>query len=78
MDSMCELVRRGKVKHRGIPSKEWFKHGKPMFYCFGYKDNMTDELLPECARCRKHVSRADDDQREWLKSQRQLKRSAER
>ena len=57
----CIARERGKVSRRGQPSIEWYKDGKPQYYCYGYIDKMTDELLPECKECRSHVSKAQDD-----------------
>ena len=57
----CKANERGKVSRRGEPSIEWYKDGKPQYYCFGYIDKMTDELLPACTECRSHVSKAQDD-----------------
>ena len=56
----CKAKERGKVSRRSA-SIEWYKDGKPQYYCYGYIDKMTDELLPECKECRRHVSKAQDD-----------------
>lgn len=58
--------------NKGKTSTEWSKDGKPMRYCFGWVDGMTDELEPVCKNCEHHVGKADDDIREWLK-QKQLR-----
>ena len=57
----CKSKERGKVSRRGEPSIEWYKDGKPQYYCYGYIDKMADELLPECKECRSHVNKAQDD-----------------
>ena len=57
----CKAKERGKVSRRGEPSIEWYKDGKPQYYCRGYIDKMTDELLPECKECGCHVSKAQDN-----------------
>lgn len=57
----CRAKESGKVSRRGQPSIEWYKDGKPQYYCYGYIDNMTDELLQECKECRSHVYKAQDD-----------------
>ena len=57
----CKANERGKVSRRGEPSIEWYKDGKPQYYCYGYIDRMTGELLPECKECRSHVYKAQDD-----------------
>ena len=57
----CKATESGKVSRRGQPSIEWYKDGKPQYYCYGYIDKMTDELMPECKECRSHVSKAQDD-----------------
>ena len=61
----CRAKERGKASRRGEPSIEWYKDGKPQYYCYGYIDKMTDELLPECKECRSHVSKAQDDLDEY-------------
>lgn len=59
----------GRVKcvlgNRGKPTAEWFKNGKPQYYCHGYIDRKTDDLLPECAACPDHVNKAEDDRAAW-------------
>ena len=57
----CKATESGKVSRRGQPSIEWYKDGKPQYYCYGYIDKMADELLPECKECRSHVIKAQDD-----------------
>ena len=57
----CKAKERGKVSRRGEPSIEWYKDGKPQYYCYGYIDKMTDELLVECKECRSHVYKAQGD-----------------
>ena len=49
------------VKERGKSSIEFYKDGKPQYYCYGYVDSMTDELLDECKRCPEHVYKAQED-----------------
>ena len=44
----CKAKDGGKVSRRGEPSAEWYKDGKPQYYCYGYVDKMSDELLQEC------------------------------
>ncbi len=48
------------VKERGKPSIEFYKDGKPQYYCYGYIDN-ADNLLEECQRCPEHVYKAQED-----------------
>ena len=57
----CKAKENGKASRRGQPSIEWYKDGKPQYYCYGYIDRMTGELLPECKECRSHVYKAQDD-----------------
>ena len=62
MSSMaCKAKERGKVDRRGEPSIEWYKDDKPQYYCYGYTDPMTDDVLQECKECRSHVSKAQYD-----------------
>ena len=57
----CKAKERGKVNRRGKPSIEWYKDDKPQYYCYGYIDSMTDDVLQECKECRNHVSKAQYD-----------------
>jgi hypothetical protein len=61
MTMACKAKEHGKVAYRGKPSIEWYKDGKPQYYCYGYIDKMTDELLPECQECSSHVYKEQDD-----------------
>lgn len=58
---VCRVKESGKASRRGEPSIEWYRDGKPQYYCYGYIDKMTDELLSECKECRRHVRKAQDD-----------------
>lgn len=62
---VCRAKENGKVSKCGKPSIEWYAGGKPQYYCCGYIDKMTDELLPECKECRVHVSKAQEDLDAW-------------
>ena len=61
----CKAKSAEKVDRRGEPSIEWYKDDKPQYYCYGYIDKMTDELLSECKKCQNHVDKAQDDLDEW-------------
>lgn len=61
----CRAKESGKAIRRGKPSIEWYKDGKPQYYCYGYIDTMTDDVLPECKKCRNHVDKAQDDLEAW-------------
>lgn len=61
----CKAKERGKVARRGEPSVEWYKGEKPQYYCYGYIDCKTEELLPECQECQSHVDKAQYDLDEW-------------
>ena len=61
----CKAKERGKVPRRGNQSIEWYKDGKPQYYCYGYTDQRTDDLQPECQECRSHVNKAQDDLDEY-------------
>lgn len=59
--TVCKAAKQGIVKQRGKPSIEWHKDGIPQYYCYGYIDMMTDELLEVCRNCIDHVDRAQED-----------------
>ena len=52
----CPLVRKGITRRKGKPSIEFYKDGKPQYYCYGYKDSMTDEPHEACKKCKKWVN----------------------
>lgn len=51
----CTLVTKGIVRQKGKPSIEFYKKGKPQYYCMGYENKMTDESYPECMECPRWV-----------------------
>ena len=57
----CQAVVNGKVCRKGKASLEWFMGSRPMYYCMGYVDKMTDDLIPECESCSRHVNKAQED-----------------
>ena len=61
----CKAKENGKASKRGEPSIEWYKDGKPQYYCYGYVDKMSDGLLQECKECRSCVCKAQDDLDEY-------------
>ena len=66
--TVCELVRTGKTKQKGKASIEWYTEDTmPQTYCLGYTDKMTDELLSECKKCKRHVDKAQEDLEMYLK-----------
>ena len=60
----CELVNKGIVKEKGNPSLEFYKNGKPQYYCMGYIDLMTDMEFLECRQCKRYVLQAEKDHEE--------------
>lgn len=56
----CKAKSNG-VKKRGKASIEFYKDGKPQYYCYGYIDKETDELIDECRECPEHVYKAQED-----------------
>lgn len=58
------------VKDIGKSSIEWYKDGKPQYYCYGYIDQRTDELIDECKRCKRHVYKAQEDLENYNKDRR--------
>ena len=56
----CKRWNKGKI------STEWYDiKGKPMRYCLGWIDMMTEEPELVCKLCVHHVSRADDDRKAY-------------
>ena len=58
---ICQAKKTGQVKYRGKPTIEWYKDGKPQYYCYGYRDAMTEEPLEVCKNCADFVDRAEED-----------------
>lgn len=60
--TVCEAKKTGRVKRRGKPSVEWRdEDGTPHYYCYGYNDASTEELLDVCKECRDNVIFAQED-----------------
>lgn len=58
---MCKAKNNGEVKTKGKSSIEFYKDGKPQYYCYGYNDNNTDELIETCKNCKDNIIYAQDD-----------------
>lgn len=63
--TVCNAVKTGEAPRRGRSSVEWIKNGVPQYYCYGWKNNMTDELLEVCQKCKDNVIYAQDDLDEY-------------
>ena len=61
----CKAVKKGEVPIRGDPTIEFYKDGVPQYYCYGYVDEGTDELLETCRNCMDNVIYAQKDLEEW-------------
>ncbi|URZ06450.1 hypothetical protein [Clostridium felsineum] len=58
----CQAVKNGKVKRKGKPSIEWHDDsGKPVYYCYGWADYGTEDLIETCSKCPKNVIYAQRD-----------------
>ncbi|RKI94312.1 hypothetical protein D7V94_01855 [Parablautia intestinalis] len=63
----CRAKKEGKVPTRGKTTIEWYKKGVPQYYCYGYIDKMTDELLEVCQNCVDYVGHAQEELEKWNK-----------
>lgn len=70
--TVCKAVKQRIVDRRGRPSIEWHKDGVPQYYCYGYADPMTDELLEVCQSCIDHVNHAEEDFEIWHEQFKQI------
>ncbi len=61
MTIKCKAKIKGEVKERGKSTVEWYKEGKPVRYCYGYKDYLIGELLKTCKNCKDCVIYAQED-----------------
>jgi hypothetical protein len=60
--TICKAKKLGEVKRRGKASLEWRdEDGTPHYYCYGYNDGSTEELIPVCRECIDNVIYAQDD-----------------
>ena len=58
----CQSVKNGEIKRKGKPTIEYHDdNGKPVYYCHGYIDNGTEELIETCSSCKKNVIYAQRD-----------------
>lgn len=55
----CPAKAKDEVPSRGSPSIEFYKDGKPQYFCIGWNDPKTDELIETCANCRQNVIYAE-------------------
>ena len=66
--TVCKAKKIGRVKKRGKASIEWRdEDGAPHYYCYGYVDRNTDELLDVCIECRDNVIFAQEDLEQSVK-----------
>lgn len=52
---LCKAKALGIVSEKGKPTIEFYKNGKPQYYCYGYEDKRYDEPLEVCQECPKWV-----------------------
>ena len=64
----CLAKKRPDIKDKGKSSIEFYKDGKPQYYCYGYIDQRTDELIEECKQCKRQVYKAQEDLDQYIKS----------
>ena len=63
--TVCKAGKNREVPRRGKPSIEWKKGEVPQYYCYGWKNSMSDELLETCENCKDNVIHAQDDMDKW-------------
>ena len=56
----CPAKDKGEVRYKSRSTAEFCINGKPVFFCQGYIDRMTDELLDTCRECKRNVINADE------------------
>ena len=56
----CKAKLRTDIKERGKPSIEFVFNNIPRYFCYGYIDSRTDELIDECRECPENVNKADE------------------
>jgi len=60
----CNAVKLGFAKRKGRPICEIIGEQK-RYYCLGYVDAMTDDLLLCCRECRRNAIYAQEDLDAW-------------
>lgn len=64
----CQAVKNGEVKRKGKPSIEYHDdNGKPVYYCYGWIDYSTEDLIATCSQCKKNVIYAQEGLDKLLK-----------
>lgn len=63
--TICKAKMIGLVPHRGRPTVEWMKGKIPQYYCYGWKDLMTDIPFKVCRECPDFVDNAQEDLEKW-------------
>lgn len=71
--TICKAKKLKLVSRRENPSIEWYKDGKPQYYCTGMIDARTDMPLEICLECKDYAGRAEDNREAWMKSKRCVK-----
>lgn len=56
----CKAKLRKDIKERGKPSIEFIFNNIPRYFCYGYIDLKTDDLIEECRECAEHVYKAEE------------------
>lgn len=65
--TICQAKKNGTVKSHEKPSIEWYRDKKhAQYYCCGYTDKSTGELIDACKTCIDHISRAQKDINDWV------------
>lgn len=57
----CQAVKNGEVKTKGKSSIEYYKDGKPQYYCYGWNDLSTGTLIETCSKCKKNVIYVEEE-----------------
>lgn len=52
----CRAKKLGIVHQKGKPTIEFYKNGKPQYYCYGIEDKRYDEPLDVCKECPNFVN----------------------
>lgn len=68
----CNAKLRNDIKDRGKPSIEFYWKDKPRYFCYGYIDQRTDELIDECKNCIEHVNKAEECMEKLKKGEKPL------
>lgn len=63
----CQAIKNKEVDKKGEVTIEYYEKGKPVYYCYGWNDDTTKDLIETCSKCKKNVIYAQIDLEEKIR-----------